>query len=102
MCRTENYTIITFFGQQEKDGSDCDINDNLNMTASNVVPGEPHCFEVNDNILPLSSGEVYCYTSSLIGDAGLLDSELCIHIMVHVLLLRVMFLAHSGDWHWSW
>ena len=104
VCRTENYTIETLFGKQEMDVSDCDFNDNLNMTASNVVPGEPRCFEVNDSILQLSSGEVYCYNSSLIGDVGLLDGELYIRIMVHIIC---SFVDHniscpSGDWWWWW
>ena len=99
MCRNANYTIIMFFGLK-KDGSVCDLNDNVNTTASNVIPGEPHCFEVNDSILQLSPGEEYCYNGSLTGDAGLLVGETCntIHIMVHVLLLTVTVLAHSGDW----
>ena len=79
MCRTANYTIITFFGQK-KGGSDCDFSVNVNMKASNVIPGEPRCFEVNDSILRLSSGEEYCYNGSLIGDAGLHDGELHTHI----------------------
>ena len=77
MCRTANYAIIMFFGQKD-DGRNCDFNENVNMTASNVIPGEPHCFEVNDSILQLSSGEEYCYIGSLTGDAGRLDGELCI------------------------
>ena len=48
-CKLHNNNVL----RTKNDGSDCDFNSSLNMTASNVLPGELCCFEANDSILQL-------------------------------------------------
>ena len=75
ICHGVLHAIIVFFGVQ-KDNSDCDFSDNVNMTARNVISGDSTCFEVNDGILQRNFGEEYCYKGSLIGDTDIVDGNL--------------------------
>ena len=52
-------------------GSDkeCDFSGGVSLREDGVQPGVPRTFIANDSVLSLSSGQQYCYTASLLGDA---------------------------------
>ena len=70
ICHEVNHTLHVCFGQR-KMGSDeeCDFSGGVSLREDGVQPGVPHTFTANESVLSLSSGQQYCYTASLLGDA---------------------------------
>ena len=70
ICHEVNHTFHVCFGQR-KIGSDedCDFSGGVSLREDGVQPGVPHTFTANESVLSLSSGQQYCYTASLLGDA---------------------------------
>ena len=70
ICRAVDHTLVVCFGQR-KMGSDeeCDFSGGVGLREYSVQPGVPHTFTANESVLSLSSGQQYCYTASLLGDA---------------------------------
>ena len=84
ICRNANYTIVVFFGVQNRGGDNCDLSPDINKTATNVLPGVSRTFIVNDTTFKLGDGQKYCYNGSLIGDAGIiLDGECHSKVKLH-------------------
>ena len=70
ICHAVDHTLVVCFGQR-KMGSDeeCDFSGGVSLREDGVQPGVPHTFTANESVLSLSSGQQYCYTDSLLGDA---------------------------------
>ena len=96
ICRAVDHTLVVCFGQRKK-GSDeeCDFSGGVSLREDGVQPGVPHTFTANESVLSLSSGQQYCYTASLLGDAedecsSKCSSEAKSHI-IHIGLFSQLF-----------
>ena len=89
ICHAVDRALVVCFGQR-KIGSDeeCDFSGGVSLREYGVQPGVPHTFTANDSVLSLSSGQQYCYTASLLGDAEDECSSKCsFDTESHVLIL---------------
>lgn len=96
ICHVAHHTLVVCFGQR-KMGSDeeCDFSGGVSLREDGVQPGVPHTFTANESVLSLSSGQQYCYTASLLGDAedecsSKCSSEAKSHI-IHIGLFSQLF-----------
>ena len=70
ICRAEDYILLACFGQRKMGSEEeCDFSGGVSLRKDGVQPGVPHTFTADESVLSLSSGQQYCYTASLLGNA---------------------------------
>ena len=75
LCKVENYKIVLCLGHKKASDEECDFTGGDRLEKENVQPGVPQVFNISDSTLTLSSGDVYCYTASLLSAGDKCDSK---------------------------
>ena len=75
LCKAENYTIVLCLGHKKGSDEECDFTGGDRLEKENVQPGVSQVFNISDSTLTLSSGDVYCYTASLLSEGDKCDSK---------------------------